>query len=179
MNIQAELTRITNAKAAVKAAIEGKGVTVPDGTLLDGMAPLIESIEVGGSSDYTPFELVTMGTIIPTEDTDNLAIPIPDNIGTNTLRAIWLIANNSINDYAGSIEPRYRISWYISIIGKYKYTRITSFRGNNQMYTLVGNYTVNCIDGNNIKSLNSHYFVAGVDYQYIAIWGSKNILGIG
>lgn len=48
MSIQTELTRITNAKAAVKAAIEGKGVTVPDGTLLDGIAPLIESIETGG-----------------------------------------------------------------------------------------------------------------------------------
>ena len=51
MSIQTELTRITNAKAAVKAAIEGKGVTVPDGTLLDGMAPLIESIETGSISN--------------------------------------------------------------------------------------------------------------------------------
>ena len=50
MSVQTELTRITNAKAAVKAAIEGKGVTVPDGMLLDGMAPLIESIEAGGGS---------------------------------------------------------------------------------------------------------------------------------
>ena len=49
MSIQTELTRITNAKAAIKAAIEGKGVTVPDGTLLDGMASLIDSIEAGGS----------------------------------------------------------------------------------------------------------------------------------
>ena len=48
MSIQTELTRITNAKAAIKTAIEGKGVTVPDGTLLDGMASLIESIEAGG-----------------------------------------------------------------------------------------------------------------------------------
>lgn len=48
MNIQTELTRITNAKAAIKTAIEGKGVTVPDGTLLDGMAALVESIEAGG-----------------------------------------------------------------------------------------------------------------------------------
>ena len=48
MSIQTELTRITNAKAAIKTAIEGKGVTVPDGTLLDGMAALIESIEAGG-----------------------------------------------------------------------------------------------------------------------------------
>ena len=52
MSIQTELTRITNAKAAIKAAIEGKGVTVPDGTLLDGMASLIESIEAGGGGSF-------------------------------------------------------------------------------------------------------------------------------
>ena len=50
MSIQTELTRITNAKATIKTAIEGKGVTVPDGTLLDGMAALIDSIEAGGGS---------------------------------------------------------------------------------------------------------------------------------
>ena len=50
MSIQTELTRITNAKSAIKTAIEGKGVTVPDGTLLDGMAALIESIEAGGGA---------------------------------------------------------------------------------------------------------------------------------
>lgn len=65
MSIQTELTRITNAKAAIKTAIEGKGVTVPDGTLLDGMAALIESIEAGGSDlmaatgVYTPAKSVT------------------------------------------------------------------------------------------------------------------------
>ena len=50
MSIQTELTRITNAKAAIKTAIEGKGVTVPADTLLDGMASLIESIEAGGGT---------------------------------------------------------------------------------------------------------------------------------
>ena len=48
MSIQSELTRLTDAKAAIKTAIEGKGVTVPNETLLDGMAALIESIEAGG-----------------------------------------------------------------------------------------------------------------------------------
>ena len=48
MSIQPDLTRIKNAKAAIKTAIEGKGVTVPSDTLLDGMAALIEAIEVGG-----------------------------------------------------------------------------------------------------------------------------------
>ena len=53
MSIQTELTRLTNAKAAIQTAIEGKGVTVPDGTLLDGMAALIESIEAGGGCGET------------------------------------------------------------------------------------------------------------------------------
>ena len=70
MSIQTELTRLTNAKAAIQTAIEGKGVTVPSGTLLDGMAALIESIEAGGGSEtgsgyatgtYTVASDITMG----------------------------------------------------------------------------------------------------------------------
>ena len=53
--------------ASIVAAIEGKGVTVPDGTLLDGMAALIESIEAGASAfttgNFTPSEK-TFSTII-------------------------------------------------------------------------------------------------------------------
>ena len=75
MSIQTELTRITNAKAAIKTAIEGKGITVPDGTLLDGMAALIESIEGGGGSigeyaiesgTFTPAEAITDSYVIET-----------------------------------------------------------------------------------------------------------------
>lgn len=64
MSIQTELTRIKNAKAAIKAAIEGKGITVPGGTLLDGMAALIESIEAGGGggTDFSPFSSAKFGT---------------------------------------------------------------------------------------------------------------------
>ena len=61
MSIQTELTRIINAKAAIKAAIEGKGVTVPDGTLLNGMAALIDSIEAGGGG----VSGITYGIYIP------------------------------------------------------------------------------------------------------------------
>ncbi len=48
MAISDEITRLTNAKAAIKTAIEGKGVTVPASTLLDGYAALITSIPTGG-----------------------------------------------------------------------------------------------------------------------------------
>ena len=71
MSIQTELTRLTNAKAAIKAAVEGKGVTVPSGTLLDGMAALIESIEAGGGGSGN----FATGTFTTTDDiTSNVVI---------------------------------------------------------------------------------------------------------
>ena len=67
MSIDTELARLTNAKAAIKAAIEGKGVTVPSGTLLDGMAALIDAIEAGGGGK------IATGTVIPAKD-DSITI---------------------------------------------------------------------------------------------------------
>lgn len=69
MSIQTELTRITNAKAEIKTAIEGKGVTVPDGTMLDGMAELISGIEAGGGG-----AIIEEGTVTP--ETDKTSIKI-------------------------------------------------------------------------------------------------------
>ena len=63
MSIQTDLTRIKNAKAAIKAYIEGNGLTVPDATLLDGMASMLESIEAGGSENQLVY-----GTYTPASD---------------------------------------------------------------------------------------------------------------
>lgn len=50
MSVQSEITRLETAKAAIKTAIEGKGVTVPDATMLDGMPELIDAIEAGADT---------------------------------------------------------------------------------------------------------------------------------
>lgn len=68
MSIQSEIDRLETAKSAIAAAIAGKGVTVPGGTLLDGMAALIEAIKTGGT-----IELFS-GTITPSEDLVNITI---------------------------------------------------------------------------------------------------------
>lgn len=48
MSIQTQITRISTAKSAIATAITGKGVTVPSGTKIDGMAALIDTITTGG-----------------------------------------------------------------------------------------------------------------------------------
>lgn len=42
MSISSEITRLSQAKAAIKTAIESKGVTVPDSALLGAMAEEIK-----------------------------------------------------------------------------------------------------------------------------------------
>ena len=50
MSISSEITRISNAKTAIAQSIANKGVTVPSGTKIDGMATLIDSIQTGGAA---------------------------------------------------------------------------------------------------------------------------------
>ena len=51
MSIATEITRLNNAKASIKSAIENKGVTVPSSTKLDGYASLVSSIPSGGGTE--------------------------------------------------------------------------------------------------------------------------------
>ena len=48
MSVQSEIDRIAGAKSDISTAITNKGVTVPSGTKLDGMAALIDSSRGGG-----------------------------------------------------------------------------------------------------------------------------------
>ena len=94
MSVQTQIDRLASAKAAIKAAIEGKGVTVPDGTLLDGMASLIESIETGGGFDFASVLSGTMyaesGSYTVASDRSTLLIPISAKLPTHELRMVLL-----------------------------------------------------------------------------------------
>ena len=107
MSIQTELTRLTNAKAAIQTAIEGKGVTVPDGTMLDGMAALIESIEAGGVDLGDYFTDIFIGTLIPAEDVNCGNACSALGIGSNYMRVI--IANNEFRKTIDGNHIRYAV----------------------------------------------------------------------
>ena len=141
MSIQTELTRITNAKAAIKAAIEGKGVTVPDGTLLDGMAALIEGIEAGsGGGDLE----MSCGIITPAAAMESISwnhglSKPPDFV------LIFLPRGYSFTTYANILRAQYK-----------KY----SFKGNEE----IGNLDITSRNSaSNLRSENSN--IAG-DIQF-------------
>ena len=97
MSIQTDLTRLQSAKAAIKAAIEGKGVTVPEATLLDGMASLIGSIETGGAQIY---------------ETD--ITPAVDVLGSDS--STWITISHNLG-----VIPRILIIFRVPFVGTVQY----------------------------------------------------------
>lgn len=105
MSIATEIQRLQTAKADLKTAIEGKGVTVPSNTTLDGYANLVGQISSGGvvpppdpshdySQDYLTFEAldegvfgIIIGKDVPTSNLTSISYSL-DN-GTT-----WVKTNN-------------------------------------------------------------------------------------
>lgn len=58
MSIASEIARIQAAKADIGAAIEEKGVKVPEGARLDAFAQLVASIQAGGGMENVEVEWV-------------------------------------------------------------------------------------------------------------------------
>ena len=168
MSIQTELTRLTNAKAAIKAAIEGKGVTVPDATLLDGMAALIESIQAGGGGGAK----IATGSFTPAEDCNHYVIT--HNLGEKPNLAICIcksIVNQSFSLLYDDSTQRimwYNGSGYLSGLADPGSSIINQTRPSGKKLTNSGMY--NAIE-NTIKAgnelLSSNYFLTGTQYIWI------------
>ena len=77
MSVQTEITRIESAKAAIATAIEGKGVTVPEGTKLDGLAALVEAIQGGsGNIETITFTPADTGALLVDFDTNGIPFAV-------------------------------------------------------------------------------------------------------
>ena len=195
MSIQTELTRLTNAKAAIQTAIEGKGVTVPSGTLLDGMASLIESIEAGGRSNnivagsFTLTESLTKASPLYIdvtfpknefplmycvyENTSNLSY---DDTSHTTVRMRYLIASRTLSDEYTPIEY-YPIASYNKANSRtMNYTGELVTRSNNGYANAGGVYGSMDIslNDNQIKfkaTADGAPYLGGRTYNYILYWG--------
>lgn len=68
MTIATELSRILDAKADIKAAIEAKGVTVAPELLLDGYAAKVAEITTGGGGGVAPLVELDWSTYVEITD---------------------------------------------------------------------------------------------------------------
>ena len=159
MSIQTELTRLTNAKAAIKTAIEGKGVTVPDTTLLDGMAALIESIEAGGVDLGDYFTDIFIGTLTPAEDINCGNACSALGIGKNYMKVI--IANNEFRKTIDGNHIRYAVwpKWCYSGTWRILYGKGTS--ASDEAWA----------NATNVHGGSTYLLAAGVRYEIFALDG--------
>lgn len=194
MSIQTELTRITNAKAAIKTAIEGKGVTVPDGTLLDGMASLIESIEAGGGAGIATGSFTSIySEQYYTEITHGLGtipkmvIILWDDIALNSIKNTYLYAggfayqdgefNDSVKMLSSNFVYRgtYVSSLFCCKLNDVLYYNGFDIRGGSPgKYCSIYNVNENTFSVDTrldtmTTSTNRHYFATGGTYKWIAI----------
>ena len=161
MSIQTELTRITNAKAAVKAAIEGKGVTVPDATLLDGMAALIEGIEAGGIDLGQYFTDIAVASITPAEDC-NLLDGAMAGFGFNSFNELdfcLIVANNTYRKSIDGKHVRLAIKTYFVYAHVWRILYGTGTTSSDEKWASDGS-----IDG-----ISDYKLKAGIPYEMINI----------
>ena len=167
MSVQSEITRLENAKAAIKAAIEGKGVTVPDATLLDGMASLIESIEAGGGG----FQ-VALGTFTPAETKSLNSIPpisIEHNAGFTPDAFIFYNASSGTYGII-AVSAKAAILWgegSSNLYSCYAMAKGSSTMGEGSLKAYPPTGDVVYIRSN----VSSHKVTAGQEYRWIAIGG--------
>ena len=192
MSIQTDLTRIKNAKAAIKAAIEGKGVTVPDATMLDGMAALIESIAAGGgggynfdgnprwisSGEFTPADTITVNNLDPILFTPS--VMTGDQRDWNRGRFFLLFDATKVDTPTRNSSPAgASINGVVAIIN-YAYSYSTKYPNSEYtVYSCVGGsylavereYGHSTYDQISFAS-TSRKFISGHRYCWVA-WGMK------
>ena len=99
MSVQTQIDRLASAKAAIKTAIEGKGVTVADSANLDAFAALIDSIEAGGGGSGG----FAYGLIIPA---DMMASQLEIEHGLGAVPAvIFIAAADNTNEVYSRASP--------------------------------------------------------------------------
>lgn len=107
MAISDEITRLQQAKAALKTSIEGKGVTVSSDATLDDYPALVDSIEAGGGSIddlITKENLVRIVVTIDSKDftldaSNNFTITSGATIGSTSVGGIKLVFADLEFDY--------------------------------------------------------------------------------
>lgn len=122
MSIATEITRLNNAKAAIKSAIEAKGVTVPQDAKIDIYADYIAQIPQGGGTEYEPICFTSLEDGNTFKLNKEIAISVDDKQTWQTLAAntnspvintggkIYFKATDNAIHFAGTTSNYYKFT---------------------------------------------------------------------
>ena len=153
MSISSEITRISNAKTAIAESIANKGVTVPSGTKIDGMATLIDSIQTGGAA-VQPSKALTV--------TSNGTTTITPDAPYDAIKQVDLTVNVASGGGGGPgfkvTFPATATNWgYIDLQSSYIILADGTLKSV-QDYSTIGGKTIENVAGILIKD-NTTFFV--------------------
>ena len=178
MSVQTEITRIESAKTAIATAIEGKGVTVPEGTKLDGMAALVEAISAGGVAPDFGYAL-DFGTMILANNDPGASRDIQTNLSKAYAAFVWcpeLFTTAPESTNTPIIAGAYIADSVGITISNETYNKISSclYRNKASSSASLGGTTSIKLKGHpNSKIViyvQKQYYIAGYEYRWIA-WG--------
>lgn len=173
MSIQTELARIKGAKADLQSWVEKNGVTVPDGTLIDGLVELAKTVETGGGGEY----IVEEGQFIPTENVKTYG-SIEHSLGVAPFfYVIFLSESSSMNttiststfmlkcSYTGGSS--YKVAKHLSAglyTANFQHYPVTSATAATEKYIYADSAVINGA---------TFWYIAGKIYKWIAIGRSS------
>lgn len=172
MSISTDLTRLQSAKAAMKTAIQNKGVTVPGDAKLDAFAALIDSIEAGGGGGIN----ATAGTINVSSDANDYVLThglgeVPKFFAIGMIDDFALLKDKKsilIGAYGFSdVNTQYRISASSNVnspSGVYSEYAINSTSGRRCSLLNANEETINIA-----QSLGTYKLIAGATYYWVAV----------
>lgn len=130
MSVQTQIDRISRAVSAALAALSEKGVEVPAGTKVDGLAALIAAIEAGGGSGG--------GIALPSNCVFSSGSYVPASEGTDVLHTLTIAEK--------FIGQKYGIYIGVHLFALYRKDGFTATGGSDNRYLV--SYVGLCGDGN-------------------------------
>lgn len=155
MSIQTQIDRISGAVSSALAALTEKGVTVPDGTTVDGLAALIAAIESGESGGRN----ITTGSFTLTSKTPVSEYPIAHGLGETPAYFV--------------VSSQYVTTTYDRLITSVIFPESGYAEG--RRYMITATYLDSDTVTTNYRStpFNTDGKVADENYVYNAVYGNK------
>lgn len=106
MSVQTQIDRLSEAKTSLSTWLTDNGVTVPDGTLMDGLVALLIGVKTGGGLPEGITAIAT-GTFTPSAEISAVDYDVEHGLGATPTRAILFPEDNG-----STVSSKYGIQLY-------------------------------------------------------------------